>query len=145
MECYLLIDINDYKKGLSLNVRKIKYYYLFFTIIFIIGLLIINNKIKYYEYYDVSLECKENLYSLYVPVNDIKKITKNNKIKIDNRIFAYTINSISEENIYSNGMYYKIIKLSINDYSFKENNIINSKIIISKDTLIGYVFKTVWR
>ena len=140
---YLLVDINDYKIYATRNIKKIKYIYLLTFVLFIIGLLFINKTFKYYEYYNVSLEYKEKYLNMYVLTNDLKTITKNNKIKIDNKVFAYTINSISEENIYLNENYYKQIKIGKNN--LKENEIVKARIVISEDSLIKYVFKTVWR
>lgn len=142
---YLLVDINDYKIYATRNIKKIKYIYLLTFVLFIIGLLFINKTFKYYEYYNVSLEYKEKYLNMYVLTNDLKTITKNNKIKIDNKVFAYTINSISEENIYLNENYYKQIKIKIGKNNLKENEIVKAKIVISEDSLIKYVFKTVWR
>ena len=141
----MLIDINDYKTGISRNIKKIKVFYLFVSILFIIGLIIINRCFKYYDYYYVSLEYKEQVLNMYIPTSDIIKITKNNKIKIENKIFAYNVDSISSENIYMNGYYYKLIKLKIGNNDLKDNEVIKSKIIVSEDSLIGYIFKTVWR
>ena len=141
----MLIDINDYKTGISRNIKKIKVFYLFVSILFIIGLIIINRSFKYYDYYYVSLEYKEQVLNMYIPTSDIIKITKNNKIKIENKIFAYNVDSISSENIYMNGYYYKLIKLKIGNNDLKDNEVIKSKIIVSEDSLIGYIFKTVWR
>ncbi|MBR4262098.1 MAG: hypothetical protein IKQ35_01885 [Bacilli bacterium] len=142
---YLLVDINDYKIYATRNIKKIKYIYLLTFVLFIIGLLFINKTFKYYEYYNVSLEYKEKYLNMYVLTNDLKTITKNNKIKIDNKVFAYTINSISEENIYLNENYYKQIKIKIGKNNLKENEIVKARIVISEDSLIKYVFKTVWR
>ena len=78
---YLLVDINDYKIYATRNIKKIKYIYLLTFVLFIIGLLFINKTFKYYEYYNVSLEYKEKYLNMYVLTNDLKTITKNNKIK----------------------------------------------------------------
>ena len=145
MEFYLLIDINDYKISVSRNVRTIKIIYLLLSILFIIGLFIINRCFKYYDYYYASSEYKDNVLNIYVSTKDINKITKNNKIKIENKIFAYSVDSISHENVYMNDNYYKSIKLKIGTNNLKENEIVDSKIILSEDSLIRYIFKTIWR
>ena len=44
-----------------------------------------------------------------------------------------------------NGNYYKLIKLKIGTNNYKDNEVLNSKIILSEDSLIKYVFKTIWR
>ena len=141
----MLIDINDYKISVSRNVRTIKIIYLLLSILFIIGLFIINRCFKYYDYYYASSEYKDNVLNIYVSTKDINKITKNNKIKIENKIFAYSVDSISHENVYMNDNYYKSIKLKIGTNNLKENEIVDSKIILSEDSLIRYIFKTIWR
>ena len=82
---------------------------------------------------------------MYVRTNDIKEITKNYRIKIKNKEFAYKIKSISEENIYIGNEYYKEVKLSVKKIKLKENEVIDINIIIDEYSILEYVFKTVWR
>lgn len=141
----MLIDINDYKSRVSRSIKKIILIYFILSILFIMGLLIINKSFKYYEYICVPSEYKDKTLNIYVQSNNFKKITNKNRIKIDNRVFAYKVKSISNENIYINNNYYKILELKVDGLNLEENEIVNSKIIVKESTLIEYVFKTVWR
>lgn len=139
-----MIDINDYKIIYKQNIISITRLWIFILFFIIIGILIINKSFKYKDYFESIGEYKDNYISMYVMVDDIKLISNKKKIIINDKIFAYKVKEISDENVYMNNNYYKEIKLEINN-KFKENEVINIKIIIEEKTLLEYVFETVWR
>ena len=127
--------------------RKIKKMTKTWTVVLIftfIGLTYINNSFKYKDYYQNRGEYKNRHLNLYVMIDDVEKITKNRKIYIEEEKFAYKVSSISKDNIYSNGNYYKEVSLII-DKDFIDNEIIDIKIVNCEYSLLEYVFKTVWR
>ena len=140
-----MVDINDYKLIYQLKIKSITRKWLFVLLIIIIGIIIINKSFKYEKYYSNIGEYKNNYIIMYVRTNDIKEITKNYRIKIKNKEFAYKIKSISEENIYIGNEYYKEVKLSVKKIKLKENEVIDINIIIDEYSILEYVFKTVWR
>lgn len=139
-----MIDINDYKIIYNTKIKKNTKMWFLILIFIIIGILLINNSFKYKRYYSNISEYKDGYLNIYVLIDDLDKITKNKEIIIDNDEFAYKINEISKENIYSNNNYYKEIKLSI-DKKINENESVKIKIVIEQSSLLEYIFKTVWR
>lgn len=140
-----MVDINDYKMIYRLKIKGITKKWIFVLLIITIGLIIINKSFKYEKYYSSQSEIKDNYLVIYVNIEEIKQITKNYELKIENKKFAYKIKSISKENIYLNGNYYKEIKLSIEKHKLQENDVVNIKIITDEYSIIEYIFKTVWR
>lgn len=140
-----MIDINDYKILFQRKDKRITKYWIIILIIIIIGIIYINNSFKYYEFYSNIGEYKNKTLNIYVLIDDLEKITKNEKIKIKNKEFAYNIKTISEENIYLNNNYYKEISLSIDKNNLIENEIAEIKIVTKESSLLEYIFKTVWR
>lgn len=140
-----MVDINDYKMIYRLKIKGITKKWIFVLLIITIGLIIINKSFKYEKYYSSQSEIKDNYLVIYVNTKEIKQITKNYELKIENKKFAYKIKSISKENIYLNGNYYKEIKLEIKKHKLQENDVVNIKIITDEYSIIEYIFKTVWR
>lgn len=140
-----MIDINDYKLQYQTKDRKVIKTWIFVLLIIIIGIFFINKSFKYYKYYTNKGEYQDKYLNLYVLIDDLEKITKNNKIYIENKKFAYKIEEISSDNIYLNNNYYKKVKISINNNKILDNEIVNIKIITEEYSLLEYVFKTVWR
>jgi len=138
-----LIDINDYKIKFK-NDKSITKIWIVVFVFIIIGVFYINNSFKYYDYYTNVGEYRENYLNLYVLVDDLEKIKKE-EIYIEEKKFAYEIKEISKENIYLNNNYYKEVKLIIKENKLIENEIVDIKIIINKMSILEYVFKTVWR
>ena len=116
-----MIDINDYKILFQRKDKRITKYWIIVLFIIIIGIIYINNSFKYYEFYSNIAEYKDEHLNIYVLVDDLEKITKNKKINIKNKEFAYKIKKISDDNIYLNNNYYKEIILSIEKNELIEN------------------------
>lgn len=103
-----------------------------------------NKGFKYKVYYNNIGEYKDDYISIYVLIDDIKQLTKNKEIIINDEKFAYNIKEISEENIYMNSNYYKELKLEINK-KLINNEIVKIRIVTEEKSLLEYVFETVWR
>lgn len=139
-----MIDINDYRVIYKQNIIGITRIWFCILIFIIIGIFVINKSFKYISYYTNVGEAKDEYFNVYVLIDDLAKIIENQKIIIENEEFAYKIKEISEENIYLNNNYYKEVKLSIAK-KMDENMVINFKIIDNEQTILEYVFETVWR
>ena len=140
-----MIDINDYKVLYQKKDKKVIKVWILVLLIIIIGIFIINKSFKYYKYYSNKGEYQDKYLNLYILIEDLENITKNNKIYIENKNFAYTIEEISKDNMYLNNNYYKKVKLLVKNNNILENNIVEIKIIVEEYSLLEYVFKTVWR
>ena len=140
-----MIDINDYKVLFRKHDKKLTRLWCVVVLIIIVGIFYINKSFKYYEYYSNIGEYRDNYLNLYILIDDLEKITENEKIYIENKEFAYEIKEISQENNYLNNNYYKEVKLFIKETKLLNNEIVDIKIIINSSSLLEYVFKTVWR
>ena len=140
-----MIDINDYKQIYNKKIKSVTKIWVLFIIFIIIGIIYINNSFKYIRYYSNLGEYKKDNLYIYVLIDDLNKITKNNKVLIENKEFAYKIKKISAENININNNYYKEVKLDIKDNKFINNEVINITIKIEELDLIKYIYKTIWR
>ncbi len=133
------LTINKYR---NLNLIKI---WLLIIVFISIGLFVINKKIRYYEYYQISGEYHDNYLEVYVLTKDLSTITKNHELEIEKEKFAYEVIEISDDNFYENQNYYKKVKLMIKDKKIVNNAIINSHIVVKESSLLGYIFNTIWR
>lgn len=139
-----MIDINDYKLFYKRKLKKMSNIWLGLLFFISMGIILINKSFKYYEYYQNVGEYRDNHLNVYVLLDDLNKITRNREMLIEKEKFAYKVSSISEENVYLNGNYYKEVKLSV-DIDKKNNDVAEIKIIDQEYSLLEYVFKTVWR
>lgn len=140
------MEITSYQNSFNnkkINIFKSIIVVLLFIIILSLIIVFNNDFCDYYSGYAV-LE-KNNEISLLIDVNDLNKITSNDKIIIERTTFSYKIISIDEMNIeYGNSILKKvIIEVSMNEKLNIKNNYIKYKIIISKNTILNYVLKTI--
>ena len=110
--------------------------------ILILCLLIIiikNNKIEDY-YFGIS-KVINNKIEVLIDLDRVNKIKENNKIIIERNTFTYEIEKIDDYLIDNN--YYKKVTLLLKDNKIKENEIVKYQIIINKETLLEYLFRTI--
>ena len=110
--------------------------------ILILCLLIIiikNNKIEDY-YFGIS-KVINNKIEVLIDLDRVNKIKENNKIIIERNTFTYEIEKIDDYLIDNN--YYKKVTLLLKDNKLKENEIVKYQIIINKETLLEYLFRTI--
>ena len=105
-------------------------------IILIISIVVFFN--NYYEYYEGYATYKEQRLVSIVSINKINILKDNTEISIGGTTFTYKIDKIDD---YLEG--YKVVYLVVNDYVDVDNNYIDYKIIIGKDTIVNYFFKTI--
>lgn len=140
-----MISINDYLLYNKRNINNLYWIWLVILFFIIIVFLFINFNFKYYEYYSFKGEVKDNYINIYVENSKIKKIIENENIKIEKEMFAYKVIEVSKDNIFDNGLYYKLVKLSIDKKGIVEGETFDLKIITDSSSLIEYLFKTIWR
>ena len=110
--------------------------------ILILCLLIIiikNNKIEDY-YFGIS-KVINNKIEVLIDLDRVNKIKENNKIIIERNTFTYEIEKIDDYLI--DNSYYKKVTLLLKDNKIKENEIVKYQIIINKETLLEYLFRTI--
>ena len=136
-----MLDINNYLLKYQRKIPKILFiWFIFFTFIIIV-LIIINHCFKFHSYYQVQGVVKNNLLSIYVLVDDLKDITSNHTLYIEKDKYKYTIDSIKEEIVSNNNLFYKEVLLDIDlkDKNFIDNNIVKVKFIVKEMTILEYM------
>lgn len=127
-------------KNIDLNLRP----YILVVSIFLSILVIIilfNNNLE--NYYVTKATVKDKEIIIIVDIDNLDKITSNKKIKIERNIFTYKVLKIND--LESNGIVYKEVIIKVEDIDEKlliDNNIINTKIIVKKSTMLDYLLKT---
>lgn len=135
-----MININNYNNLYNKKVRLLNC--LTVGIIFIVLIIfIVFRNIKYEEFYiNNGMVIDSNVVELMVNVDELNYVTTNDKLKINDNTFAYTIISISDV-MFNNNYYYQKILLNIklDKKSNIKNNILKIKIPLSKKTILKYI------
>lgn len=135
-----MININNYNNLYNKKVRLLNC--LTVGIIFIVLIIfIVFRNIKYEEFYiNNGMVIDSNVVELMVNVDELNHVTTNDKLKINDNTFAYTIISISDV-MFNNNYYYQKILLDIklDKKSNIKNNILKIKIPLSKKTILKYI------
>lgn len=140
------MDIKSFNKSIE-NISLPVKWYIFLVSIFMVlifSIIIFNNNLYiYYEGYAKVVKNNEttNL-KMSILATDLEKISKNKYIKIDNEISAYKIISIDEEDYVMKDNFYKVVNISLDDCELLNDLYVNYKVIIGKDTILGYFLKT---
>ncbi len=109
----------------------------------ILLIVFLNNSLI--DYYKVGITISNKKLEIISGLNDINKITSNNKIMIERNIFTYKIEEISDY-INENSLY-KLVRINIesdkeNAINFMiDNNYIEGKIITNRFTIFEYLIK----
>ncbi len=135
-----MININNYNNLYNKKVRLLNC--LTVGIIFVVLIIfIVFRNIKYEEFYiNNGMVIDSNVVELMVNVDELNYVTTNDKLKINDNTFAYTIISISDV-MFNNNYYYQKILLNIklDKKSNIKNNILKIKIPLSKKTVLKYI------
>lgn len=136
-----MLDINDCLLRYQRKIPKILLIWLILLSFIIAVLIIINNCFKFNSYYQVQGIVKDNLLSVYVLVDDLKNITGNNTVYIENDKYKYKVASMKEEIISNNTLFYKevLLHIDLKDKNFIDNNIIKVKFIVKEMTIFEYI------
>ena len=136
-----MLDINDYLLRYQRKIPKILLIWLTLLSFIIAVLIIINHCFKFNSYYQVQGIVKDNLLSVYILVDDLKNITGNNTVYIENDKYKYKVASMKEEIISNNTLFYKevLLHIDLKDKNFIDNNIIKVKFIVKEMTIFEYI------
>ena len=132
------MEINIYEDLFTnrrVSVNKI-YLVVSIFIIIIISIVIFSN--NYYDYYEGYATYKEQKLVSIISIYKLNLLTDNNEISIGGTTFTYKIDRIDD---YVEG--YKVVYLDVNDYKDVDNDYIEFKIIVGKDTILNYLIKTI--
>ena len=136
-----MLHINDYLLKYQRKIPKILFVWLLFFTFIIIFLILMNHCFKFHSYYQVQNKVKNNLVSVYTLVEDLNNITNHNTLYIEDEKYSYTIDSIKEEIITNNTLFYKEVLLNIDlkDKNFIDNNIVKVRFIVKEMTIFEYI------
>ena len=112
----------------------------FILIIILIIFLYISCIYKYRSYYITKGTVKDDTLELLVNIDDIKYVSNQNKLTIDNHIYNYSIRSISE-NLYVDESLnnYKYIYLEVPNLSNINNYVYEVKLQKENKKIIAYL------
>ena len=129
---------------LERRVGPLVYVYIMLIIVIMLSLIILCILCYYKTYYVAkgTVVTEDNLYiKIYIPVEDVKYITMNNKVIIDRKEYNYNILSIDNEYFTDNINTYQIIKIYVNvDSKYRFNNLtIDLKFLKENKRVIDYI------
>ena len=109
-------------------------------IIILLTFIYISNTYKYKTYYITKGTIKNNNIELLVNIDDIKYISKSNVLEINDMIYKYSINKISEE-LYVDESFnnYKYIYLDVDNLSNINNYVYEIKLEKENKKIIEYL------
>lgn len=135
------MDINYFNNSFSNEELNVKKYFLL-VLFFIVLLFFILKNNSFYDYYLGSGVVSNNMIKTSVLLNNLEKINTNNKIEIGGSTFTYEVESIEKEDYIYGENYYKMVNIKIiESFNYIENDYINYKIILDKDTMFSYFLK----
>ena len=129
------------------KVGPMVYVYIMVIVILFLSLIIFFILFSYKTYYrakGIVVKENDNYYiRLYVPLDDVKYITKNDIVYINKEKFKYNIISIDEEYFTDNVITYQVINISIDMVSkYKFNNLnLSLSFIKENKRVIDYFIK----
>ena len=129
---------------IEIILKKQKYHFIYnmgLILIIIISIFIYVSYIyKYKTYYITKGTIKDNNLELLVNLNDIKYISNNNVLEIDNVLYSYHINKISEDLYVDDSLNnYKYIYLNVDNLSNINNYVYEVKLEKENKKIIEYI------
>ena len=129
---------------IEIILKKQKYHYIYnigYILIIIISIFIYISYIyKYKTYYITKGTIKDNNLELLVNLDDIKYISNNNILEIDNILYNYNINKISEDLYVDDSLNnYKYIYLNVDNLSNINNYVYEVKLEKENKKIIEYL------
>ena len=146
-----MIDYYKNNKGYLLNMEPKKYFNIIICIYIIIFYLLIFSftyKVTDYEKVKLIVSCDNKCqYFLYSNIDNLKNITKYNKIKIEKNDYPYKIKKIGEINYNEMAnQNYQLVEIKINlEKKYQINNLyLDAKIKLKEEKLIKKIKRIVF-
>ena len=135
-----MINIDEYNHIYKKELFYIKDFVLIITLLLIVVAIILNN-INYEKYYiNSGVITSDKMLKILVEEDKLDEVVTNRRLKIKNKEFAYTIDSISDT-LYGTTYYYEVfLNVDISDDLNIVNNVLKFKILLSKKTILEYIF-----
>lgn len=118
--------------------------YLLFTIFLVLLSLFVSMNITYKKYYLAKAVVDNNEYlKCLIEENSLSLLNKNSTLIIDGVEYQYSILSV-EPIVNENNLIYQVeLKVNLDSKISKENNVLNLKILVEKQSVFKYILKKV--
>lgn len=135
-----IIRYNDLYK----DKMKLFNIYLLFTIFIIVLSLFVSMNITYKKYYLAKATVDNDGYLRCLLKEDsLSLLNKNSVLIIEEVEYQYSILSIEPIVSENNLIYQVVLKVNLNSKISKENNVLNLKILVQKQSVLKYIIKKV--
>lgn len=118
--------------------------YLLFTVFVVLLSLFVSMNITYKKYYLAKAVVDNNEYlKCLIEENSLSLLNKNSTLIIDGVEYQYSILSV-EPIVNENNLIYQVeLKVNLDSKISKENNVLNLKILVEKQSVLKYVIRKV--
>lgn len=118
--------------------------YLLFTIFVVLLSLFVSMNITYKKYFLAKVVVNNNGYlKCLVEEDSLSLLNKNSTLIIDGVEYQYSISSV-EPIVNENNLIYQVeLKVNLDSKISKENNVLNLKILVEKQSVLKYVIRKV--
>ena len=139
-----MLSVKDYLLQYERKVPNILVIWGIILAFITIFILIINHYFKIIDYYQIKGIVKDNSINILVPIDRVNSIVDNDFVYVNSKRYTYRVKEISNI-INDNNNFYQNIILDINliDKNFIENNIMEVKFIINKETILKYIYNLI--
>lgn len=139
-----MLSVKDYLLQYERKVPNILVIWGIILAFITIFILIINHYFKIIDYYQIKGIVKDNSINILVPIDRVNSIVDNDFVYVNSKRYTYKVKEISNI-INENNNFYQNIILDINliDKNFIENNIMEVKFIINKETILKYIYNLI--
>jgi len=140
-----MLDINDYLLEYKRKIPNILFLWTAMIVFITTFVLMINYNFKIIDYYQIKGIVKEKGLNISLPIEKVDSIINNRYIYIGGEKYKYSVKEISDNIVENSNSFYQNIVLDVDlkDREFIENNIIESKFIISKKTILEYIYNLI--
>ena len=137
-----MYDIKDYLLEYKRKMPNILLLWGGLLVFIITSTLIINNFLKFTDYYQVEGMVQDNKLIITMPYNKVNSIINNKYVYIQNEKYKYKIENIKKDIINVGNEFYQelMIKIEFKDRKLIDNNVIEIKFIIKEMTIFEYIY-----
>lgn len=118
--------------------------YLLFTVFVVLLSLFVSMNITYKKYFLAKAVVDNNEYlKCLIEENSLSLLNKNSTLIIDGVEYQYSILSVEPIVNENNLIYHVELKVNLDSKISKENNVLNLKILVEKQSVFKYILKKV--
>lgn len=139
-----MLNIKDYLLEYERKVPNILIIWGIILAFITIFILIINYNFKIIDYYQINGIIKGGSINILVPIDRVNSIVDTDFVYVNSKRYTYKVKEISNIINENNNFYQNIIlDINFNDKIFIENNIMEVKFIINKETILKYIYNLI--